>query len=83
MTTTPTTTEPFCAALGRVIADRRLAAGLTRHQLAEQLGTTEERLASVEAGDMVGFFLPDMVDLARALGSDIVAIVREAEALTA
>lgn len=59
----------FDRKVGRRIAFYREEAGLTRAQLAEQIGATEAEIEAWEAGKAV-FYAADIVDLCRALDID-------------
>jgi len=54
-------------AVGRVIHDARVTAGLTQQQLAKRIGTTQSVVSQLESADYEGHSMPMLRRVAKAL----------------
>ena len=62
---------------GQNVRAARIKAGLTQDQLAERTGLTQQYVSLVEAGHQ-NITLDTMAALARAVGRDVIALLRKA-----
>jgi len=67
--------ERYFIAIGRRVADRRVALGLSQRELASRCGTTQSAIARLEGGGTPPR-LSTLVRIARALDSDLVVALR-------
>jgi transcriptional regulator with XRE-family HTH domain len=77
--TTPPKAPPTSRQVGRVIARRRLEAGMNQGALARIVGLSQDTLSRVELGKYVRGIPLDYIEaIARALKSSVAAILGEA-----